>query len=148
MNMKIRDAKHEDLPDIIDLNEKSMVPVWKKLKREYDPEKIENITKQSIGKHKLIVAEIDHRIVGCGRAKIYDDETSRNVICFLDMVLVHPDFQRKGIGKEIMRFLEDYGKQKGVTKYVLDVVVGNMAIDFYEFLGYKKTKVIMTKNVR
>jgi len=36
---------------------------------------------------------------------------------------VHPDFQRKGIGKEIMRFLEDYGKQKGVTKYVLDVVV-------------------------
>lgn len=143
--MKIRDVKAQDIPAIIDLHKKAMIPIWERFGRDYNLKKLENSIKQSIGKDKLITVEIKNRIVGCGRAKICDDETSEDVICYLDMILVHPDFQRRGIGKEMMKFLENFGKQKGATKFALEVIIGNAAVDFYKKLGYREKKVIMDK---
>lgn len=78
-------------------------------------------------------ATIDHRIVGSARAK------SMKGKCKIENVIVHPEYQRRGIGKrlieEVMNSLPDAQVFELFTgKYT----PGNVA--FYESLGFSIVK--------
>ncbi len=65
----------------------------------------------------------------------------------VDKVLVDPDYQGKGIGKEILNFIEMFAKKNNATKIVLDVVIGNPVLGFYEKLGFQKTEILLGKKI-
>jgi len=75
------------------------------------------------------------RLVGFGR--IMED----GVMCMFYDIGVHPDYQKKGIGKQIMNKLIDQVKDKKYTSIGLFAWEENLEnIPFYEKFGFKQVK--------
>lgn len=51
-------------------------------------------------------------------------------------VAVHPDFQRKGLGKQLILALEDKARELGIKKIEVNCYEGNVAIALYQSLSY------------
>jgi GNAT superfamily N-acetyltransferase len=80
-----------------------------------------------INSHSLISAWSGDRLVGIGNA-ISDGF----LVVYYPHLLVHPDFQRQGIGSEITRIL--LRKYSGFHQQIL--VADGRAIDFYKKHGF------------
>lgn len=81
------------------------------------------------GSHSLVTARVDSKLVGLGNA-ISDGY----LVVYYPHLLVHPDYQRKGIGKGIMRRMQErYGHfhQQQLT-------ADGKAIKFYESIGFER----------
>jgi ribosomal protein S18 acetylase RimI-like enzyme len=54
-------------------------------------------------------------------------------------IAVHPDFQKKGVGGELLNYISSWGKQNGFKKISLRVLSTNKsAIPFYISNGFKE----------
>lgn len=81
--------------------------------------------------HAFLKALSDGRIVGSVRGRCEGDT------CFISRLIVHPDYQNKGIGKKLMRAIEN--KFNGASRYELftgDKSEKNLAL--YGMLGYRE----------
>ncbi|BAH18669.1 GNAT family N-acetyltransferase [Macrococcoides caseolyticum] len=59
------------------------------------------------------------------------------------MLYVHPDFQSRGIGTELLDFITNKQIQYNATTQIVNVSVDNKsAIDYYEYKKFKKIKVV------
>lgn len=59
-------------------------------------------------------------------------------VAYFGKFAVHPDYQCKGIGGEIMDFVEEYAKSKGKTELALDTSEQALhLIKYYEKRGYR-----------
>jgi len=77
--------------------------------------------------HALVTARVDGRLVGLGNA-ISDDY----LVVYFPHMLVHPDFQARGIGGQLMRVLLE-----GYTGFhQLMLTADGDAIRFYERMGF------------
>ncbi|KAI4284533.1 MAG: hypothetical protein L6R38_001356 [Xanthoria sp. 2 TBL-2021] len=56
----------------------------------------------------------------------------------VEKLLVSPDWRRKGVGRALMKDLEDVALEKGKTLLMLDTETGSPAENFYPGLGYVK----------
>lgn len=83
---------------------------------------------QDLDKKGIYVCVDKDKIVGTGT--LYDGEV---MACF-----ILPEYQGKGIGREIVRTLEKEAKDKGLEKVWLVSVLS--AVKFYEKLGYNFVK--------
>jgi GNAT superfamily N-acetyltransferase len=88
------------------------------------------------GKRILLVARIGGDVVGTGQLNL---DTMPNQVHRADVmkVLVHPDHQRKGIGRGLMLELERIAAGLGRTLLTLDTVTGDKAEPLYLSLGYE-----------
>ncbi|MFT4416666.1 GNAT family N-acetyltransferase [Fredinandcohnia humi] len=77
-----------------------------------------------------ISARQDDSLVGFGR--IVSDGLYQTFICDL---IVHPEYQGQGIGKQIMQLLMDHCKKNNVTFIQLSCAKGK--VGFYEKFGFK-----------
>lgn len=83
---------------------------------------------------EFLVGELDGKIVAMGAFKKIDETTAE-----LKRMRVHPDFQRKGFGQQILEHLEKRAKEKGFKKMVLDTSERwHKARNFYQKNGYKE----------
>lgn len=79
--------------------------------------------------HTLVVAYANEKLVGLGYAI-----TDGHLVVYYPHLLVHPEFQGKGIGKMIMDQL-----QKKYTNFHQQVLVAEEeVIDFYKKLGFER----------
>ncbi len=82
----------------------------------------------------FLVAIIKGEIVGYGGVWVLADEAH------ITTIAVHPDQQRKGIGRTIMDELIDRAKERGAVCSTLEVRAGNVpAITLYENMGYVRS---------
>jgi GNAT superfamily N-acetyltransferase len=90
--------------------------------------------------YKIYVAETDKRILGTFSLLIMDKLSHMGAKSgIVDDVVVHPDWQGKGIGKKMMQFAMDRCKESGCYKLMLSSnIKRNLAHQFYEKLGFKK----------
>jgi ribosomal protein S18 acetylase RimI-like enzyme len=52
---------------------------------------------------------------------------------------VHPDFQRRGLARRLMRFAEEYAARRGLASIRLDAFSGNpSALALYDRVGYTR----------
>ena len=77
--------------------------------------------------HALVTARVDGRLVGLGNA-ISDDY----LVVYFPHMLVHPDFQARGIGGQLMRVLLE--RYAGFHQLML--TADGDAIRFYERMGF------------
>ena len=81
----------------------------------------------------VVTAWVDEMLVGLARC-ISDDVS----ICYLQDILIHPDFQRHGIGRKLL--LNCLERFEHVRMKVLITDDEERQKLFYESLGYKNTK--------
>ena len=75
---------------------------------------------------QLYVATVNDAVVGTG---MIDCNTGR-----LDAIFVRPDMMGRGIGKQMVSFLEDIGRAAGLTQLTLDSTLN--AAEFYRSCGF------------
>ena len=90
--------------------------------------------------YKIYVAKADHRIVGTFGLLMMDKLSHLGAKSgIVDDLMVHPDWQGKGIGKKMMQFAMDRCRESGCYKLMLSSnIKRELAHNFYEKLGFKK----------
>lgn len=86
------------------------------------------------GNH-LLVARESGRVVGTAQLELASKENGRHR-AEVNKVLVHPDHQRKGIGLQLMRALDEIAVREGRTLLHLDTNSDDIALGLYRKAGY------------
>jgi ribosomal protein S18 acetylase RimI-like enzyme len=95
----------------------------------------------------LYLAKINQEIVGCimlseNKDDVYKDIkwlSEDNINLYIHRLAVHPQFQKKGIGRKMMDFAEKYAKSNNYESVRLDTFSKNKRNNiFYENRGYIK----------
>ena len=81
------------------------------------------------GSHSLVTARDRKKLIGLGNA-ISDG----HLVVYYPHFLVLPEYQRKGIGKEMMRLLQS--RYEGFHQQIL--TADGDALSFYESLGFER----------
>lgn len=95
---------------------------------------------------ELIVAEINHQLVGCGYARI---ETAEHFLqherhAYLGFMYVEPEHRGKGINKLIVEALKEWSLSQKITELRLEVYYNNIAaLNAYEKVGFIKHMIEM-----
>ena len=79
--------------------------------------------------HAMVVDTDTNQIVGVARMQT-NPPTQGQVRC----VAVSPKVQGKGVGKLLMKYLEELAQEKGIKEIVLDA--RENAVNFYKSIGY------------
>jgi len=107
----------------------------------YSPEDAEAFWRNKVlpavegGKLSLWVARQNGRIAGAVQLDI-DTPPNQPHRAEIRKLLVHPDFRRQGIARELMRAAEAQAVQLGRTLLTLDTRTGDSAEPLYASLGY------------
>lgn len=146
--MNIREATLDDLPTLIRLEQgiiDSERPYHEFIKEAdvsyYD---IPNLITDS--NSYIIVTESDGKIVGCGYAQIRQSKScyTHDSHCYLGFVYLESELRGKGLGREILETLKEWGTKKDMRHFQLEVYSENAsAIRAYEKAGFKKVSVLM-----
>jgi ribosomal protein S18 acetylase RimI-like enzyme len=136
--MRIRKIKETDIGNIVRIVHKIMGPNDAKMVL-YDLR--ETLLKKINSPFKFedfYVIEIDRDIVGAGGiwALKHDPSVAR-----LDWFMIDPDYQRKGIGTILIRFLENFLKKKNIKLILAETSSGRAyraAVNFWAKNGFKE----------
>ncbi len=138
----LRPLVEADILQVLDLYRAAILPIWLERGRDHDFGRIEANLRARIGDgdHGLTVAQgaSGHRapLAGYLAWERHPDHTSTHTVAHLRMILVHPDHQGSGLGRDLMRHFEAAARAAGCTKLLFDVLAGSPARGFYERLGY------------
>lgn len=147
ININIRQAGKQDLPKILEIYELLSNP-------EDEPISIDEVSGiferiNSYPDYKVYIVESEGQTVGTFALLIMDNMAHGGLPSGIleDMAIV-PDWQRKGIGKQIMEFAMDYCRGKGCYKMQLSSNVKRQpAHAFYEGLGFVRYGYAFTKDL-
>ncbi len=131
--VEIERARMEDAEEILRLQKLT----YRSEAEIYDDPFIQPLTqsieevREEFGSHSFLKAEIEGRIVGSVRAR---DESGT---CFVGKLIVHPDFQGRGIGTALMSEMEDFFHNASQ----FELFTGHKSernLRLYEHLGYER----------
>jgi ribosomal-protein-alanine N-acetyltransferase len=143
-------AKFSDVTEIGNLSRKYIEHDlgWK-----YTPEKLKKIIKNRT--KNVVVARMGNKLVGFGIMTYHEEQAN------LDLLAVKMIYRRRGIGKQIVKWLEEVALTAGIFNiFVQARKINNGAIKFYKKIGFEiideksgfyrgqETGVIMSKNIR
>jgi GNAT superfamily N-acetyltransferase len=120
MTITIKETKDVKQYDIIEIYKANK---WS------SAEKPDQLFKALLNSHSFITAWDNERLVGLGNAL-----SDGHLVVYYPHLIVHPDFQGKGIGKLILDKLQE--KYGNFHQQIL--VADGKAIDFYEKCGFEK----------
>lgn len=148
---QIRKATHEDMPTLLRFEQgviNAERPFDETLKR--DETRYYNLEEMITAPHiELLVAEKEGQLVGCGYARIeqakpYLQHTHH---AYLGFMYVEPEYRGQGLNQAILKALETWASQQGVTELRLEVYAGNAsAIKAYEKAGFLHHMIEMRKS--
>lgn len=142
----IKELTKKDLNATVDLHYKSIVPVWNKLGRKWDRKGIIEYMNFTFRKGKVFGYFLNNKLVGI----IGIVAEKKDKYAEVEHVLVDKKYQKKGIGKELMVFIEKYARKnfKFIKELRLSVLVKNPAVGFYEKRGFTKKSYNMIKKIK
>lgn len=118
----VRWVSKEDLSAVVELEQLCFSIPW-------SPAAIEEAFSNEL--YRFVVVEEKGSVVGYANFRIVADEGE------IERVAVHPDWRRRGYGRNLMEAMVDYSRRKGVRDMTLDVRVNNeKAINLYESCGF------------
>jgi ribosomal protein S18 acetylase RimI-like enzyme len=131
-DLKIEKAKTKDLKEIsaIFMKEANKKPYNQKWNKETVMKKVKKLFKEE----EIYISKIKNKIVGF--ASIYTDKINNQL--YISELWVTKKFQRKGIGREMLKTIEKLCKKKKLKKVGLCSNIKSEAIKFYDKLNYKE----------
>ena len=143
--MKIRKATKKDLQEIGKLmKEEFSKPPFK----EKDP--INSVLKSLNFYYKIgeIYIAKEKEIVGVIVFKIEQHWEGKVII--IEDLAVKKEYQKRGVGKDLMKFVGEYAKNKKIKSILFTTHKESKAMKFYRSLGYKieKNRINMSKKLR
>jgi len=135
--INVRKAVKEDLPAVLELYKQPDMDDGHVLAIEEAERIFERM--QNYPDYAIYVAELDGQIVGTFALAILDNLAHMGVkSALVEDVVVSPEFQRHGIGRQMMRSAMALCKEKGCYKLALSSnVKRENAHRFYEKLGFR-----------
>jgi len=132
--MKIRKALKKDLKEIakILMKESSKKPYNEKYNFKTAFKEVTDMFKQDI-----YIAEDEKETVGFIASNITPDNKKK---AYIGELWLKPSYQRKGIGKALVEFIEKMYKKKGVKIMRLVAKKNARAFNFYKKIKYKEFK--------
>lgn len=150
--MKIRFASINDIDQIIKLLEDCKYDLERKGINQWDDVYPSiDIFLKDIENHSLYMIEEEQK---CIAIISFDEEqpleyqklnwnSTTGKVLTIHRLTVHPDKQKKGLGRLLMSFAEKYASENGYNSIRLDAYNGNTtALNFYTNLGYKKIGIL------
>lgn len=141
--MKIRKATKKDLNEIakILMKESAKPPYNEKYNMKIALREVNNFSK-----NELYIAENEKNILGFIASSITADDKKK---AYINELWLKVEFQGKGIGKSLVKFIEDFYKKKGVKIIRLVSKRSSKAFEFYKKIKYKEYKelVFMEKKI-
>ena len=142
--MKIRKAQKEDINEIAKIFRKESYkkPYNTRFTPKLAIKKIEDLFRGEI-----YVAEDKDNVGGFIASKITPDNKKR---AYINEIWLKPEYQEKGIGKSLIKFIEKFYKKKGINSIRLVSRRSSKAFDFYKKIKYKEYKdlVFMEKKLK
>ena len=142
--MKIRKAKKEDFKQIADIviKESSKKPYNEKCKLKIVLKEI-----AAFSKYDLYVAVNGREIMGFIASKIIENNNKK---AYIDELWLKSIYQGKGVGKMLVKFIEERYKKKGVKIIRLVTRRDAKAFSFYKKIKYKEYKklIFMEKKIK
>ena len=120
-------------------DETAVIALWRRcdLTRPWNDPKLDIERKLLVNPELFLVAEIDGEIMA---SVMGGYEGHRGWINYL---AVDPNYQRQGLGREMMEVVEERIRALGSPKINLQIRAGNTAvIEFYQSIGYKMDEVV------
>jgi Predicted acetyltransferase len=116
----------------------AIMAIWRATGFEQEEADLDALARQLAWDSELVlVAEVDGQVVGVIVGTIDGNRA------YFYRLAVHPDYQRRGIGRRLVQALEERFREKGVTQIVIMVKQDNeQAIPFYESLGYEVQQLV------
>ncbi len=144
-NEKIVQLNKTYLKDLVKLNSLAFKPLEGKLGK-HSLKGMREYFEFTFKKGKVFGYFIEKELVGCVGIVV----EKKFLYGEIEHLLVNPEYQNKGIGKELMRFIEDYSRRELKLKQLkLHVRCKNeKAISFYEKNGFNKHAFIMGKELK
>ena len=126
MKFAIRKMTLEDIPAVIDLDQKSFSLPW--------PERSFRFEVTDNPASRCWVAELDGKVVGMIVVWLLVDEAH------VATLATHPDFRRQGIAKRLLSHALRYLIDEGARSSLLEVRESNVAAqEMYRKFGYEET---------
>jgi ribosomal protein S18 acetylase RimI-like enzyme len=129
-NKMIKKISSKFVREVMELHKKAIFPLWDNLNRKYSEEGVKDFILGVFEKGEVYGYFDGKKILGVIGVEI--NEHSSEVV----FLIVNPTYQSKGIGKNLMKFVEE----KAPKKVILDVLIKNPAVGFYKKIGYKILK--------
>jgi len=131
--MKIRRAKKEDFKEMAKIlrEESSKKPYNEKYSSVKSMQEI-----KLLAKSELYVAIVENSVVGFIASSVTRDDKKK---AYVNELWVTLKFQGIGIGKSLMKFIENKYKAKGIKVIRLVAKKSSGAFKFYKKLKYKET---------
>jgi GNAT superfamily N-acetyltransferase len=138
LRVEIREATDQDLPSILSLYAQPDMDNGKLLSLGQAREIFTRM--KSYPFYNVYVATADGEIVGTFLLLIMDKMTHLGTpAAIVEDVVVRPDRQGKGIGKQMMKFVMDRSRELGCYKLALSSNIKRKAAHrFYESLGFER----------
>src|SRR5262245_27405544 len=131
--LTIRRYLPEDWATVIDLHKMALQQVGgysENARVDADLDHIEEVYIQDGG--EFLVGEYDGRLIAMGALRRTTKSRAE-----IKRMRVHPDFQRRGFGQEMLNALEERARRKGYRELHLDTTVQQIAAQrLYEKNGY------------
>ena len=141
--MKIRKAKKEDLNEISDIFkiESAKKPYFQSWNKKTV---FESIIK-SFKEQQIYLAELNNKPAGF---IIFSKNETKKI--WVDEFWINSKYQRKGIGKKLLSFIEEMSIKKGFTNIECFSHEKSNALKFYQKLNYKEKGkyFLMTKKLK
>ena len=126
MNLAFRKMAVEDVPAVVDLDQKSFSLPW--------PERSFRFELTDNPAARCWVAELDGNVVGMIVVWLIVDEAH------VATIATHPNYRRQGIGKQLLAYALRHLIQDGARSSFLEVRESNLAAqEMYRKFGYEAT---------
>jgi len=147
-NITIRESTYDDIPSLLELLYELGRP---KPQQDNELEKFTTLLKNYIQEDdkKILVAQIDNsKIIGMISMVFLSRLNQNTSEMYVPELIVSQNYHSKGIGKKLINFSIELGKEKKCHRIRLES--GNQRIEshkFYKHLGFEDSSVFFTKNL-
>jgi len=147
-NITIRESTYDDIPSLLELLYELGRP---KPQTDNELEKFTALLKNYIQEDdkKILVAQIENsKIIGM-ISMVFLSRLNQNTLeMYVPELIVSQNYHSKGIGKKLINFSIELGKEKKCHRIRLES--GNQRIEshkFYKHLGFEDSSIFFTKNL-
>lgn len=132
-NVKIREMGAEDLEGILEIER---VTKGDKRSATYAP-----VPDSCIGGEigASVVAEVKDKIVGFVLGRVVGSPIELRNIAWIELIGIHPDYQRQGIGRKMVEAWKEHCRKKGIRKVHIMLNWRDWRmLSFFESLGFSR----------